>query len=582
MFPKDQQEMKSFDENLSELDTTVKRLENEILLKKKMSATSPVSLSHLNKTEASNFLSEEISTKSPSTKETRIVNKSQLDLENSPPALESLESKKAESNKDELQANGEATTTTESSKYISEEYIPNKKSILSRATSPNISPKRSTNLVLIEQNPPPPPCPGSPINPNLIQDSIPIQFHQPPQQIPWTAQPPPQPHPNHHLSPIIHPNDHHRGAQQQLHPILFNNQQHHDLLPPHHLITQAAAPPFQPQMHFNARMQTVPAMMQNQHHLMYYPRQTVVPMPPIHPPNMQIPMHAPMQVPGPAPMHMMQFEQPVYNHIGVPPPPPPIMRGGVVLPQMSPEIAPGFAPGMQMIPPPTNAPGQALAPGTNVPTPLGMDSQMLAKYLLTAMAEECLTKKKSSVGTEGGNGSSDDKNGASQGACATSPNISSTGGTLFPSPNIHPLIQPPKVEIDFSSPTCFSQDVFKKKCKRKAKVTNPSTQHAQIAGQYPFPEQIPMETGIIGPNLELEVNAEQHPPISPPSSPTCLSFKASVPVSILGDNPFSESITKIVANKVSQCYPQQYNMPNGNFSIKSGFQVPINPQVYHH
>ncbi|KAJ1615037.1 hypothetical protein OIY81_36 [Cryptosporidium canis] len=593
MFPKGQQEMRSLDENLHELDTTVKRLENEILLKKNQVK------------EASNFMDEQI-IRSP-TKETRIVNKEELDLGKDAASILSPEPRTG-SNRDECVI----SQTPEAAAFVSEEYVPIKNTVIK--ASPKISPKRSSNLVAAEHIFEPKTSfstPGSPIAVSVANENeripfgaptpVPAQFH-PPTQIQWgPPNHPPQFYPNH--PPMAHPMQipPHDNNGAHLRPIFINNHPHPEH--PHQIPHAPIFQPGQPPVGFNARMQTLPAAIQSQPHFVCNPHQgapippmphhPVMPMPaPMQlPHHMQLPAPMPMPVPMPMPIPMqpqiptagsvpihMQIPQFNTNHVPAPNMPIPFDQhvqnpmlapqpivGGVpaqIQPHLPPEVPPGIAPGVQV--PSGQVP--LLVPGTNIPNPLGMDSQMLAKYLLTAMAEECLTKKKSSE-AEGVSGPTKDPNGTS----------SSMPSTLLPSPNIRPLIQPPKVEIDFSSPTCFSQDVFKKKCKRKAKMNNAP----MVSGQYPSPDPNPVEKGTNGLHPELEINPEQHSQISPPSSPTCLSFKASVPVSILGDNPFSESITKIVTNKVSQCHPQPY-MANGNFNIKSGFNVPIHPQIHHY
>ncbi|CUV07755.1 unnamed protein product [Cryptosporidium hominis] len=605
MFPKEKQEMEILDENLNELDATVKNLENELLLKKKQFA-SPGSLSSVdNSSHISSINNKEDFNNSPM-KETRIVNKNELDSRN----FDSIKEKQEINEKRNNENN-----------YISERHIENNV-VLSRVVSTNISPKRSKNLINIEQSPEssisysdiygtspelnPIQEKGVPLD---LRGSVPIQIHQPP-QIPL-SQSYPQPHQN---PMIVHPIQmppHGHGAQLQ--PIPMHKQPNEYVqiapqIPVFHSIHQQEHYP--PQMQLNGRMQSLPATIQTPNPFPYQPHHQL-PMPPVPPQNMQIPVPMPMQMPIPAhlptpmpmpmpvPMPMpMQMPMPmpmvapgpiqIPNMNMNPPhlPPPPNMQMqfdptnihpmGMPLPTMaggppphiqapiSPEIVAGVAPGI---------PGPSGVQAPNVPNPLGMDSQMLAKYLLTAMAEECLTKKKSS-GTEDGNGPPKDQAGISQGGHT---NISTS--TLFQSPNIRPLIQPPKVEIDFSSPACFSQDVFKKKCKRRPKMANPNYGTPLSGGQCPFPDQAPILANQSH-NPELEANTDQQSQISPPSSPTCFSFKASVPVNILGENPFSESITKIVTNKASQSHPNQY-MSNGNFNIKSGLNLPIHPPMHH-
>ncbi|KAH7649985.1 hypothetical protein FG379_001829 [Cryptosporidium bovis] len=173
--------------------------------------------------------------------------------------------------------------------------------------------------------------------------------------------------------------------------------------------------------------------------------------------------------------------------------------------------------------------------------PLGMDSQMLAKYLLTAMAEECLLKKNSCVekGTEG----IDNEDGLNNNSNSTSLSSINDSRTI-----IRPLIQPPKTNIDFSSPKSFSQDVFKSKCKRRPKNNN----HINNNNDYSQTEN----------TIQQEYQIPNDKPVSPPSSPMCLSFKTSVPINALGDNPFSESLSRIVANKITKV-PQPMPMHDG-------------------
>ncbi|OII73637.1 uncharacterized protein cubi_03435 [Cryptosporidium ubiquitum] len=622
MFPKDKQEMKILDENLGELDATVKHLENEIFMKKKQffsqTDLKPVDISQVSEINNQEMI------KSP-IKETRIVPKSELDNEN------------ADSSKDEFQIN----ENLENENFIPEEYIQNDDGV-KKAISTNISPK---NSVIIDQNTESSfsysnVCESS-TNLKLIhekeeipldlQSSIPIQLQQPPQIPILQPQPNSQPHINPFMiQPMQMPPHAHGGVQ--LKPIPIHKQSHDHF----HLAPQATAfQPGQSQVHLNPRIQSIPGMIQSQHPFPLHPHHNA-PMPPVPSTNMQIPLPVPMQMPIPVPIPM-QMSVPVQVPMQVP------MQGPMQVPMQAPMQVPLQAPiqipmkapmqvplqapalGSMQIPnmnspylltdsnmqiqldptapnsvgtPPPNmgppshiqtpisseiAPGfpsgitgsvgvtgsfPAAGSGPNIPNPLGMDSQMLAKYLLTAMAEECLNKKKSTK-VEDGNLASKNQTYVSESG------PSSVSSTLFPAPNIRPLIQPPKVEIDFNSPTCFSQDVFKKKCKRKPKVTS-NNSIPKIDGQFLFSDQNPMVNNH-GLNPELEANPDQQSQISPPSSPTCFSFKASVPVSILGDNPFSESITKMVTNKVSQCHPHQY-MPNSSFNIKSGYNLPIHLQ----
>ncbi|POM84960.1 hypothetical protein CmeUKMEL1_15005 [Cryptosporidium meleagridis] len=591
---KEKQEMEILDENLNELDATVKNLENELLLKKKQFA-SPTSPSSVDNSSHIFSVNNKDVSNSPM-KETRIVNKNELDNRNFDSVKEKQEMNDKPNNEND---------------YISEGYIENNV-VLSRVVSTNISPKRSKNLINIEQSPESnTSCSniyGSSPDLNPIQErevpldlraSVPIQIHQPP-QVPL-LQSYPQPHQN---PMMVHPSQlppHGQGAQLQ--PIPIHKQPNEFVqmppqIPVFHSIHQQEQH-YPPQMQLNGRMQSLPATIQTPNPFPYQPHHQI-PIPPLPPQNIQMPVPIPMQMPIPVPLPTsMPIPMPIpmvapapmqIPNININPthlPPPPNMQMqfdptnihpmGMPLPTItgsspphiqapiSPEIVAGVAPG---IPGPTGVQAQ------NVPNPLGMDSQMLAKYLLTAMAEECLTKKKSS-GAEDGNGPSKDQTGISEDLRT---NISTS--TLFQSPNIRPLIQPPKVEIDFSSPTCFSQDVFKKKCKRRPKIENPNYATSFVAGvKCPFPDQAPILANQ-GINPELEPNTDQQSQISPPSSPTCFSFKASVPVNILGENPFSESITKIVTNKVSQCHPNHY-MHNGNFNIKSGFNLPVRPPMHH-
>lgn len=599
MFPKENQEIKILDESLGELDATVKHLENEILMKKKQ-FSSPKNLESVDICQISEVINQDM-VNSP-VKETRIISKNELDDGN------------MESNKEQFQIN-EAYHDTEN--FIYDEYIQNNGK-MSKVASTNISPKRSKNLVIIDQNTESNSlcsneCESS-ANLNLIykregisldlQGSIPIQLHQS-DQFPLL-----QPQPHHHQSQtnfnqfMIHPMQipphNHGGAQLRPIPIYKQlNENFH--LAPHASVFQ----PCQPQMHLNTGMQSIPGMLQSQHILPCNSNHNFA-IPPVSSQNMQMPvpismqmpmpMSIPMQMPAqmqvpipvsspsPVPMQVpnmnsqyllapsnmqMQFNPNALNQIGTPPPN--IMAPSHIQAPISQEAASGLVSG---IPGTVEITGQlpVTGSGPNMPNPLGMDSQMLAKYLLTAMAEECMNKKKSSMVQDGNLDLRNHIDIPEYGPTSIS-------STLFPSPNIRPLIQPPKVEIDFTSPTCFSQDVFKKKCKRKPKIANPNNNIPIIGCQHPFPDQVPIVANH-GLNPELETNTDQKSQISPPSSPTCFSFKASVPVSILGDNPFSESITKIVTNKVSQCHPHQY-MTNGNFSVKSEYNLPIHPQINH-
>ncbi|KAH8740796.1 hypothetical protein FG386_002758 [Cryptosporidium ryanae] len=201
--------------------------------------------------------------------------------------------------------------------------------------------------------------------------------------------------------------------------------------------------------------------------------------------------------------------------------------------------------------------------------PLGMDSQMLAKYLLTAMAEECILKKNSCV--EKGTNSANGEDGF---------DYNNSNYTGFSSINdsktiIRPLIQPPKTNIDFSSPKSFSQDVFRSKCRRKPKNNN------YVQSNDNSTENM---------TIQQEEQVVNERPISPPSSPTCFSFKASVPVNALGDNLFSESLSRIVANKITkvptQPTPMQNNLPpfiqNQQHIFGSGYNFNNNPLSYVH
>ncbi|OII76940.1 hypothetical protein cand_022830 [Cryptosporidium andersoni] len=158
---------------------------------------------------------------------------------------------------------------------------------------------------------------------------------------------------------------------------------------------------------------------------------------------------------------------------------------------------------------------------------LPAESPILAQYLLTAMAEECIQKKNS-----------------------------------FKQPceveRIHYFRPEPK--IDFNNPVRFSSDVFKRKCR----FLKHNIGHSNIINKDNSDK------------VENQIPIEQT--VSQPSQPSsCVTFKASIPINIKPDDPFSDAIGKVIRSKIET---SQFKNNQMLFTNSIPCVIPPNNTVY--
>ncbi|KAL7066393.1 hypothetical protein ACR3K2_31620 [Cryptosporidium serpentis] len=158
---------------------------------------------------------------------------------------------------------------------------------------------------------------------------------------------------------------------------------------------------------------------------------------------------------------------------------------------------------------------------------LHAESPILAQFLLTAMAEECIQKK-----------------------------------NFFKQPceveKVHYFKPEPK--IDFNKPVRFSSDVFKRKCRfLRHNIGHPDIINKDNGDK--VENQIPIEQTVSQPS-------------QPPSSVT---FKASIPINIKSDDPFSDAIGKVIRSKLET---SQFKNNQMLFTNLTPCVIPTNNTVY--